>query len=93
MNPFELVHIREFGDGTAKYEARFTRPMTVRELIDYALARKRECGYLRISGNRILEYQYGKVLFDDLSEEQKDKTIKSMTWFGGYARADYCIKL
>lgn len=93
MKPFELFHVREFGDGCASYRAMFNRPMNVRELIEYALSRKRERGYIQISGERVFEYAYGKTVFDNITPVDKDRGIVAMSWYGGWSRADYCITL
>ena len=93
MKPFELNHIREFGDGCALYEAKFNRAMTVGELMEYALARKRERGYIHISGVCVFEFKYGKVVFDDIAPVLKERTIAKMCWYGGYSSADYMVTL
>lgn len=93
MKPFEMNHIREFGDGCAMYEAKFNRPMTVRELMEYAVERKRERGYIHISGMRVFEFKYGKVVYDDIAPTLKERTIAKMMWYGGYSSADYIISI
>ena len=91
--PFELHHIREFGDGCALYEAKFNRPMTVGELMEYAVERKRERGYIHISGTRVFEFRNGRIVFDDVSPYLKEQTIEKMVWYGGFSSADYIISL
>lgn len=93
MKSFNLVFVRSYGDETATYRAVFHEPMTVRELIDYATYRSSEWGYFVINGKDSLEYRFGAVLTDKIPEEMKDKTIREMYWHGGYAMADYHIKI
>lgn len=93
MKSFEVIQGREFGDGTGQYEVRFIETMTVQELIDYATYRSSDWGFIEIDGNKVLEYRYGVVLTDRLTDEQKKQTISRMQIFGGYRRADYIIEL
>ena len=93
MKPFEVIQGREFGDGTGQYEVRFIETMTVQELIDYATYRSSDWGFIEIDGNKVLEYRYGVVLTDNLTDEQKKQTISRMQIYGGYRRADYLITL
>lgn len=93
MKPFEVIQGREFGDGTGQYEVRFIETMTVQELIDYATYRSSDWGFIQIDGNKVLEYRYGAVLTDNLTDAQKKQTISRMQIYGGYRRADYIIAL
>ena len=93
MKPFEVIQGREFGDGTGQYEVRFIETMTVQELIEYATYRSSDWGFIEIDGNKVLEYRYGVVLTDRLTDEQKKQTISRMQIYGGYRRADYIIAL
>ena len=93
MKPFEVIQGREFGDGTGQYEVRFIETMTVQELIDYATYRSSDWGFIDIDGNRVLEYRYGVVLTDRLTDEQKKQTISRMQIYDAYRRKDYILKL
>ena len=65
--------------------------MSVQELIDYVLAEeKREWGYIEVNEHR-LEYRYGSIVSDGLTDEDKKAEIKDMFGYGGWTRMDYKV--
>ena len=96
MKPFEFVDSKgPFGDATSMYNVRFNKKMTVQELIDYVLTqRRKEWGYI-VMGNwpkgHRLEYRYGGIVSDNLTEAEKRVVIKQMFASGGWSAMDYII--
>ena len=93
MKPFELIHIKSFCDETAMYEAVFTNPMTLQQLIDLALADRNRWGYIQLHGFNKFYYNAGKVRLDELTPEEKQKPIRKMTVHNCWRRIDYIVKL
>ena len=90
---YDVLEERNCGDGTFIRNVRLNVPMTVRELIQYATYKSREWGYIEIEGKKVLEYRYGAVLTDNITDEQKARKISAMKLYGGYTRADYILEL
>ena len=65
--------------------------MSVGELIDFVLSNEKgEWGYIDVNGHR-LEYRYGKIVSDGLTEADKKTEIEKMFGYGGWSRFDYKI--
>lgn len=64
--------------------------MSVQDLIDYVLAEKGEWGYIEVNGHR-LEYRYGAIVSDNLTDADKQTEIKDMFAYGGWSRMDYKV--
>lgn len=90
---YEVLNRRDCGDGTTIDQVRFKKPIAIRDLINYALSRHRDWGYIEINGEKSFEYRYGSVLTDNITEDQRATTITEMLWYGGYTRSDFIIKL
>lgn len=90
--PIEFIETRgTFGDACSLYKVRVRKPMTVQDLIDYVLTEnKEEWGYIDVSPHR-LEYRYGKIIADNLTEAEKRTDIKDMCAYGGWTRMDYMV--
>lgn len=93
MRPFEVEHIREFGDGTCELRAILKPGFTTGDLIDYVLSRKEDNGRIEpTNGNKLgtLNYAFGKAENDYFIPE---KEIKRMTLIGGYHKWDYIYEI
>ena len=93
MRPFEVEHIREFGDGTCELRAILKPGFTTGDLIDYVLSRKEDNGRIQpTNGNKLgtLNYAFGKAENDYLIPE---KEIKRLTLIGGYHKWDYIYEI
>lgn len=92
MKPFELTESRgPFGDACSLYNAKVRKPMSVQDLIDYVLAEEKgEWGCIEVNENR-LEYKYGNIVSDNLTDEDKQTEIKDMFAYGGWSMMDYKV--
>ena len=93
MRPFEVEHIREFGDGTCELRAILKPGFTTGDLIDYVLSRKEDNGRIQpTNGNKLgtLNYAFGKAENDYFIPE---KEIKRLTLIGGYHKWDYIYEV
>lgn len=93
MRPFEVEHIREFGDGTYELRAILKPGFTTGDLIDYVLSRKQDAGRIEpTNGNKLgtLNYAFGKAENDYFIPE---KEIKRLTLIGGYHKWDYIYEI
>lgn len=95
MRPFEVEHIREFGDGTCDLRAVKIKPgFTTGDLIDYVLTRRDDVGYIHRAGDNHpaerVEYSRGKLLNAFIIP---NKPIKSLEIYGGYHRWDYIYEI
>ena len=92
MRPFEFVKTRgPFGDECSLYQIQMRKQMSVQELIDYVLTEERgEWGYIEVAEHR-LEYRWGSIVSDELTEADKNMEIKDMFGYGGWSRMDYRI--
>lgn len=94
MRPFEVEHIREFGDGTCELRAVKMQPgFTTGDLIDYVLSRKQDAGCIEpINHDKLgtLNYAFGKAENDYFIPE---KPIKRLTLIGGYHKWDYIYEI
>lgn len=93
MRPFEVEHIREFGDGTCELRAILKPGFTTGDLIDYVLSRKEDNGRIQpTNGNKLgtLNYAFGKAENDYFIPE---KEIKRLTLIGGYHKWDYIYEI
>ena len=95
MKPFEVEHIREFGDGACELRAVKMKPgFTTGDLIDYILTRKNDVGYIYPLGNESpaqrVEYSRGELLNDFIIP---NKPIKRLQIYGGYHRWDYIFEI
>lgn len=93
MRPFEVEHIREFGDGTCELRAILKPGFTTGDLIDYVLSRKQDAGRIEpTNGNKLgtLNYAFGKAENDYFIPE---KPIKRLTLIGGYHKWDYIYEI
>lgn len=93
MRPFEVEHIREFGDGTCELRAILKPGFTTGDLIDYVLSRKEDNGRIQpTNGNKLgtLNYAFGKAENDYFIPE---KEIKRLTLIGGYHMWDYIYEI
>lgn len=90
MKPFEFTESKgPFGDACSLYNAKIRKSITVQDLIDYVLEEEKgEWGYIDINEHR-LEYRYGKVISDNLTDVEKQTKIKSMFAYGGWSKMDY----
>lgn len=87
-----------FSDGTSIYGVVMIKEMTVSDLIDYAVRRNHDWGYISIigdDGRRLdeLEYRSGKILSDTIADETKGARIKDIEASGGWSRLDYDIHI
>ena len=68
--------------------------MSVQDLINHALSKTRDYGYIdlgvRASGHR-LEYRYGTIVSDELTDADKQTKIERMTAYGGYTMMDFLV--
>ena len=92
MKPFELTESRgPFGDACSLYNVQLRKPMSVQDLIDYVLAEEKgEWGYIDVNTHQ-LEYRYGDIVSDGLTDTDKETEIKDMFCYGGWSRLDYEI--
>lgn len=94
MRPFEVEHIREFGDGTCELRAILKPGFTTGDLIDNVLTRKEDVGYIYRTGNNHpaerVEYSRGKLMNAFIIP---NKPIKSLKIYGGYHRWDYIYEV
>lgn len=94
MRPFEVEHIREFGDGTCELRAILKPGFTTGDLIDNVLTRKEDVGYIYRTGNNHpaerVEYSRGKLMNAFIIP---NKPIKSLEIYGGYHRWDYIYEV
>ena len=84
-----------YGDETSRYDVKVNKDgATVTDIINYALSKKEEWGYVCIDSffsNKRLEYRYGSIISDNISSEDKNKVVKTITASGGWFRMDYII--
>lgn len=94
MRPFEVEHIREFGDGSCELRAVKMQPgFTTGDLIDYVLSRKGDAGRIEPTNHDklgTLNYAFGKAENDYFIPE---KPIKRLTLIGGYHKWDYIYEI
>lgn len=91
MKPIEFTESKgPFGDACSLYKVKVRKPMSVQELIDYVLTVKDEWGYIDVSEHR-LEYRYGAIVSDNLTDAEKQTEIKDAFAYGGWSRMDYKI--
>ena len=91
MKPFEFLESKgPFGDSCSLYNAKVRKPMSVQDLIDYVFAEKGEWGHIDVNGHR-LEYRYGAIVSDNLTEADKQTEIKDMFAYGGWSNMDYKV--
>ena len=91
MRPFDLVESRgPFGDECILYKLQVRKPISVQELIDCVLTEKEEWGYIDVNGHR-LEYRYGTIVSDTLTEGDKQTGIEDVFAYGGWSRMDYMV--
>ena len=95
MKPFEVEHIREYGDGTCQLRAVRIKPgFTTGDLIDYVLTRKGDVGCIHPAGNTApaqrVEYSDGKLLNAFIIP---NKPVKGLTIYGGYHCWDYIFEV
>lgn len=94
MKPFEVEHVREFGDGTCLLRAVKIKPgFTTGDLIDYVLTRKGDNGAIYPADphpEQVAQYRDGKLTSTFIIPE---KPIKSLEIYGGYHRWDYIFKV
>ena len=68
-----------YSDETSRYELKFTKSYTVKQLIDEVLKDVREWGYIGIYtegttfGEPVCEYSYGKLITSSLPEKYLNK--------------------
>lgn len=89
-----------FGDETSLYALEWEEGATVQDLIDFALSKKDEWGYIDIKVDvgsiniyRRLEYRYGEILDDKIPSRVKSSTIVQGSANGGWTRMDYSVKV
>ena len=84
-----------YGDDTCSYDVKVNKNgATVTDIINYALSRKQDWGYVCIGSffsDKRLEYRHGTVISDNISSEDKNKVVKTISASGGWSRMDYII--
>ena len=84
-----------YGDDTSTYDVKVNKDgATVTDIINYALSKKEDWGYVCIDSffsDKRLEYRYGIIISDNISSEDKNKVVKTITASGGWSRMDYII--
>lgn len=89
--PIDFVESRgPFGDACSLYKVQVRKPMSVQDLIDYVLTVKDEWGYIDVNEHR-LEYRYGEIVLDNLTDAEKQTGIKDVFAYGGWSRTDYKV--
>ena len=87
------------GDCIAPFDVTLSRECTLRELIAAVLERTEEWGYIGIDSDEHFipypscSYRYGKVISNDLTDEELDSPIQSVSATGGWSNMDYFVKL
>ena len=89
------------GDCTSPYYITINGEPTLKDCIEQILSNPREWGYIEVEdGNRMsvfgkpnLEYKYGDIKRDDITEEHLNKTVVSGRGGGGWSRSDFIFKL
>ena len=86
------------GDGSSYYTVQTSRECSVQEVVDYAVAREKEWGYIGIDngsavfGDPCCEYKWGSLL-SSLPAEVLDKPVGAIQASGGWSRMDFMIEL
>ena len=107
MNSFEIVrHGPCGGDQCSPYYIEVSPSATVKDVIEDILSNKNEWGSISIErenwrdNNHEIEYKYGKLLKDKISEEEKyfwnnllDWKVVGMNGSGGWSNSDYWLRI
>lgn len=107
MNSFEITEYGTCGgDQCSPYYIKVSPSATVRSVIKDILSNKNECGSIRIErkslkdNDHAIEYKYGKLLKDKMSEEEKyfwdnlsNWRVVSMRGYGGWSCSDYWLTI
>lgn len=89
--PIDFVESRgPFVDACSLYKVKVRKPISVLDLIDYVLAEKGEWGYIDVNEHR-LEYRYGTIVSDNLTDMEKQTEIKDVFAYGGWSMMDYNV--
>ena len=94
------------GDQCSEYFIDVSPSATVGDVINDILSNKGEWGDIRIERGSLrkndhkIEYKYGKLLKDNMSEEEKyfwnnllDWKVVSMSGYGGWSASDYWLTI
>lgn len=102
MKDIKLYHkAGPFGDETSLYDMEFEEGTTVQDLIDFALSKKQEWGYIRTSGDslrrlsysHVTEYRYGKIIGNNIPNNICQKKVRKGFASGGWTRMDYTVEI
>ena len=107
MNSFEITGYGPCGgDQCSPYYIEVSPSATVRSVIKDILSNKNEFGSIRIErkswrdSDHKIEYEYGKLLKDTMSEEEKyfwnnllEWKVVSMHGDGGWSNSDYWLTI
>ena len=107
MNSFEITGYGPCGgDQCSPYYIEVSPRATVRSVIKDILSNKNEFGSIRIErkswrdNDHKIEYEYGKLLKDTMSEEEKyfwnnllEWKVVSMRGDGGWSNSDYWLTI
>ena len=101
MKDIKLIHrAGPFGDETSLYVIDFESGTTVQDLIDFALAKKRDWGDIDIRNDISrtkpiyrLTYRYGKIESDNIPENIKQARIRRGSANGGWTFMAYMIEV
>ena len=107
MNSFEITGYGPCGgDQCSPYYIEVSPSATVRSVIKDILSNKNEFGSIRIErkswrdNDHKIEYEYGKLLKDTMSEEEKyfwnnllEWKVVSMRGDGGWSNSDYWLTI
>lgn len=107
MSSFEITEYGLCGgDQCSPYYIEVSPSATVRSVIKDILSNKNEWGSIRIERKSLrdndheIEYKYGKLLKDTISEEEKyfwnnilDWKVVNMRGYGGWSASDYWLTI
>lgn len=106
MSSFKITEYGSCGgDQCSPYYIEVSPSATVRSVIKDILSNKNELGSIRIEWKRRdndheIEYKYGKLLKDTMSEEEKyfwnnisDWKVIAMRGYGGWSCSDYWLTI
>lgn len=93
MKNIKLEFLRgPFGDETSNYSLKFEKGTTVQDVIDFALSQTREWGSIWVIDGKSrvkMEYKYGKIFSDNISDSLKTKKVKKGFANGGWSLMSY----